>query len=132
MTSITGKSIAIGTIAVLAAGASAPAVAQAEQGKPEHCISINRIDHTEVVSDREILFFMHGDRIFLNKLPHRCPGLEFEEAFMYRASVGQLCDLDIITVLDGMGFGYMPGVSCGLGMFTPVSKATAQSLQQSD
>ncbi len=96
----------------------------------EHCISLNRIDHTRVVDDQSILFYMRGGDVYLNRLPHRCPGLRWEEAFMYRTSIGRLCDLDIITVLDNMGFGYSPGASCGLGMFYPISEVTAQELLQ--
>ena len=105
------------------------AFAEEHGSDAEHCVSLNRIDRTEVVSDRAILFYMRGGDIYLNKLPHRCPGLEFEEAFMYRTSIGQLCDLDIISVLDDIGFGFSPGVSCGLGMFHPVSADEAQALE---
>lgn len=95
----------------------------------EHCVSLARIDRTDVVDDRSILFYMKGNDIYLNRLPHRCPGLKWEKAFMYRTSQSQLCDLDIITVLDSMGFGYRPGVSCGLGMFFPISEETAKQIK---
>ncbi|MEJ2760591.1 MAG: hypothetical protein P8126_03375, partial [Gammaproteobacteria bacterium] len=36
---------------------------------------------------------------------------------MYRTSLSQLCDLDIITVLDSVGGEYRPGASCGMGHF---------------
>jgi hypothetical protein len=98
----------------------------------EHCISLNRIDRTTVVDDRSILFYMRGGDIYLNRLPHRCPGLRWEETFMYRTSIGRLCDLDIITVLNNIGFGYSPGASCGLGMFFPISEATADQLRSRD
>lgn len=48
---------------------------------------------------------------------------------MYRTSVGQLCDLDIITVLDDIGFGLTSGVSCGLGQFHPVTEAEARAIK---
>lgn len=95
----------------------------------EHCISLSRIDRTDVVDDNNILFYMKGGDIYLNRLPHRCPGLRWEKAFMYRTSMSQLCNVDIITVLDNMGFGYSPGVSCGLGPFYPISEETAKALK---
>ncbi len=98
----------------------------------EHCVSLARIDRTDVVDDRNILFYMKGGTIYVNRLPHRCPGLRWEKAFMYRTSQSQLCDLDIITVLDNMGFGFRPGVSCGLGMFFPISAETARELKAGD
>jgi len=39
---------------------------------------------------------------------------------MYRTSLSQLCDLDLITVLESGGFGLMPLSSCGLGRFYPI------------
>ena len=98
----------------------------------EHCISLSRIDRTDVVDDSNILFYMKGGDIYLNRLPHRCPGLRWEKAFMYRTSLSQLCNVDIITVLDNMGFGFSPGVSCGLGPFHPISEETAKALKAHD
>lgn len=95
----------------------------------EHCISLSRIDRTDVIDDSNILFYMKGGDIYLNRLPHRCPGLRWEKAFMYRTSMSQLCNVDIITVLDNMGFGFSPGVSCGLGPFYPISEETAKALK---
>lgn len=96
----------------------------------EHCISVNLIDRTDVIDDRNILFYMRDDRVYRNILPHRCPGLRFEETFMYRTSLGQLCDVDIITILDDMGFGLRMGASCGLGMFHPITEQEAEDLKQ--
>lgn len=113
-----------------------PVAAQEETQSPldelmagEHCVSLARIDSTYVVDDRNILFYMKGGEIYLNRLPHRCPGLRWEKAFMYRTSLSRLCDLDIITTLNNLGFGYTPGVSCGLGMFFPISEETARQLR---
>ena len=39
------------------------------------CVSIRRIDRTEIIDDRTIVFHMIGKEIYLNKLPRRCPGL---------------------------------------------------------
>jgi hypothetical protein len=50
---------------------------------------------------------------------------------MYRTSLPQLCDLDIITVLDDAGFGFMPGASCGLGRFYPITKDEAKAMKES-
>lgn len=115
-----------------AGDAQASAIEELLADGGEHCISLNRIDRTAVVDDRSILFYMRGGDVYLNRLPHRCPGLRWEEAFMYRTSIGRLCDLDIITVLNNIGFGYSPGASCGLGMFFPISEATASQLRGGD
>jgi hypothetical protein len=49
---------------------------------------------------------------------------------MYRTSIGQLCDLDIVTVLDNRGFGFTTGVSCGLGLFYPLTEEEAENLKE--
>ena len=109
-----------------------PAAAQAQDDETDgsvRCISINRISSTQVLDDHNILFHMRGGTIYRNELPHRCPGLRLEKAFMYRTSVSQLCDIDIITVLTDHGFGFTPGPSCGLGRFQPTTKEDIKALK---
>jgi hypothetical protein len=101
-------------------------------GPGEQCVSLARIDRTEVVDDQNILFYMNDGTIYRNHLPYRCPGLGVRESFMYRTSLNQLCNVDIITVLDDIGFGFSPGPSCGLGMFYPMSEEDVQMLKESE
>lgn len=96
----------------------------------ESCIRIQTIRRTEVANDRTILFHMSRDRIYLNRLPHKCPGLRREDRFMYDASLSRLCDLDTVTVLDDIGFGFSRGPTCGLGKFYPISKEDADAFMQ--
>jgi hypothetical protein len=114
-------------------GSSASAkdeVASARIDDAEHCVNVKFIDHTDVVDDRNILFYMRNGVVYRNALPHTCPGLKFEDAFLYRANIGRVCDLDTITVLNDAGFGFMPGASCGLGMFHPIEKAEIDALKE--
>jgi len=97
-------------------------------GEKQKCISLTRIDHTRVVDERTILFYMLGDDIYLNRLPHRCIGLRKGKTFMYKTSLNQLCNVDIITVLDDIGFGFSRGASCGLGSFQPIGEEAAKML----
>lgn len=114
-------------LATLATLPFATALGESYAGNYEHCVNLMRIRSTEVIDDRHIVFRMHGDRNYVNRLPHPCPGLGSEDAFMYRPSMSQLCDLDSVTVLHNRGFGFTPGPSCGLGMFEPMSdEAIAQ------
>jgi len=89
-------------------------------GKVEKCVRLSDIDSTRVIDDYNILFIMKGKKAYLNSMKHRCPRLGFEEAFSYKVSVNQLCDIDIITVLDANGG--IPGPSCGLGKFVGYTK----------
>ena len=48
---------------------------------------------------------------------------------MYKTSLPQLCDLDMITVLYNQGFGFSQGASCSLGRFHPVSEDEAAAIK---
>lgn len=133
---IAGKLAITAAAAGLALGSlGAPSALSADEHmqEAEHCVSLTRIRSSDVIDDKRILFEMLGGDYYLNELPHKCPGLDFEDAFMYRTSIGQLCDMDIVTVLTNAGFGLQPGASCGLGMFRPISEQEAKMLmEQSD
>ncbi|MBN1240266.1 MAG: hypothetical protein JXB36_17315 [Gammaproteobacteria bacterium] len=89
---------------------------------PERCITLPRLDRTEVIDDRTIIFHMRGGAIFLNHLSRECPGLEREERFMYSPTSTRLCDVDTITVLENRGFGFTRGFTCSLGLFHPITE----------
>ena len=115
--------------AALAAAVLAGAANAQEPSDMVNCISLSRVDRTEVIDETTILFYMRGNQIYRNVLPHRCPGLRADEPFMYRVSTSQLCNVDVITVLDRVGAGFMPGASCGLGKFQPISEAAVEELK---
>lgn len=125
----------IGLAAALAA-ASFPGMAQddADDGDdtaPEdmvNCVSLSRVDDTQVVDEQTILFYMNGNDIYRNVLPHRCPGLDSNSTFMYRVTTTQLCSVDVITLLEDFGSRFMPAASCGLGKFQPISEAAAEEI----
>ena len=83
-------------------------------GVVKRCISLNRIQNTRVLDDQTILFKMRGKKHYVNRMSRSCPSLKREERFMYKTSIGQLCNVDIITVLDSFGRSW---ASCGLGKF---------------
>jgi hypothetical protein len=98
----------------------------------EDCISLRRIQRSEVIDEQTIVFHLSGGQVYVNRLPRRCPGLRHNKAIMYKTSLSKLCRLDMITVLDSMGFGFQRGASCGLGSFVPVSEETVELLRESD
>lgn len=104
------------------------AYAQDEATEPERCISLNRVDHTTVVDDETILFHMLDGSVYRNVLPHGCPGLDDQQPFMYRTTVGRLCSVDVVTVLEDVGFDFVPGASCGLGEFQSIGPDTVETL----
>lgn len=89
-------------------------------GKPVSCINLSQIRSSQVRDDRTIDFMLSGGKVYRNELPYQCGGLGFERAFTYSTSLTQLCNVDIITVLQNFGGRLNRGASCGLGEFTPV------------
>jgi hypothetical protein len=94
------------------------------------CLRVIDIDHIDIVDSETLIFRMRGGKVYRNDLPHRCPGLRRNDTLMYRTSVGRLCNVDIITVLEDWGFGFAPGASCGLGMFHPITEEIADELMK--
>ena len=88
------------------------------------CVNLRNIQSTRVHGDSTIDFYMTGGKVYRNILPNSCPSLGFEERFLYKTSLSQLCSVDIITVLQSPGLS--PGPSCGLGKFQPVKLTSAK------
>jgi hypothetical protein len=93
---------------------------------PEDCVILRRIDRTEVVDDTTILFYMRGGEIYRNSLERTCPDLERVNSFSYRTSTNRLCSVDTITVFDPIS--NVPGFTCGLGDFRPITAEEAELL----
>ncbi len=108
-----------------ASGAATPAAAPA---KTEKCLLLNRIRHTRVVDQQTVLFYLSGNEIYKNALPHKCGALRPNEAFLYKSSINQICSVDTITPLMSTGGGYMASTSCGLGSFELIDKDAAEKL----
>ncbi len=117
------------TLLALAATAAAPGVARDRNavplatpiGNPVDCVPLQSIRETRVHGDSVIDFHLSGGKVYRNTLPNSCPSLGFEERFLYKTSLSQLCSVDIITVLQSPGLSR--GASCGLGKFQPVQLA---------
>ncbi len=93
-------------------------------GKALDCVPLRNIRSTRVYGDSTIDFDMGGGKIYRNTLPNSCPRLGFEERFLYKTSLSQLCSVDIITVLSSPDLSQGP--SCGLGKFQPIKLASAK------
>jgi hypothetical protein len=93
------------------------------------CVSLMRIESTHAVDDQTILFYMRNGDIYLNSLSSRAFGLSRNRPFMYKTSTGQLCNHDIITVLEPIGIGFMQGSWSSLGKFVPTDEAHADALK---
>jgi len=101
---------------------------------PKRCLELVRIENTEVIDNKHIVFHVTGagDQMYLNTLPYACVGLNKNDPFLYKTSLSELCDLDTITVLHQLGPGFMRGPSCGLGKFDKVTKEQVEMLRQAE
>ena len=88
-------------------------------GDPVTCLRLTAIQQTMVRSD-QIIDFRVGRKTYRNTLPYPCPGLGFEQRYLHETRTGDVCSHDTITVLSGNA---MPGATCGLGKFQPVTLA---------
>lgn len=115
---------------------AAPLAAQEAQEEevldrtPKNCLPLSRLRQSHVIDDNTIVFETRGRGYFLNQLPNRCPRLGFERSFSYATSITQLCNVDIITVLQNFGGRIVPGPACGLGMFVPITKDEFKGLRK--
>lgn len=93
-----------------------------EIGEPKSCIMRSNIRSTDVIDDQTIDFKMRNGDIYRNRLPNKCSGLGFEEAFSYKTSTNRLCNVDIIHVLSQTGGRLDTRGACGLGKFQKIEK----------
>ena len=75
---------------------------------------------SDPVDDYIILFEVRGGAMYVNELNGRCSGLGREKRFSFRTPQNQICEGDIITVLDS--FGMFRG-ACSLGEFQALADA---------
>ncbi len=83
------------------------------------CLQTSDIDHTEILNDSAIVFFMKTGKPYLNTLTFPCPSLKIEDGFAYEADFPEICsNSQTIRVLRSGNF-------CELGQFTPYNPAAA-------
>lgn len=95
---------------------------------PVRCIAPSRIDRTEIIDERTVLFYMRNGDVYRNRLAFDCPRLVREKRFSYDLRTNRLCSVDSITVLEFWGASLRRGMSCGLGEFYPITKEEAELL----
>ncbi len=119
--------LASGGLAVAYARDKAPEPEVREIGVAKNCVTTHQIQSTRIVDEQTIDFKMRGGKTYRNNLGHSCPGLKFEERFSYRTSTSQLCNVDIIRVLNNYGGQLQEGAGCGLGKFQEIERVNPAS-----
>ncbi|MEH6701224.1 hypothetical protein [Parasphingorhabdus sp.] len=122
-TIIIASALAAGSVAFAAEKASKDDKYEIrEVGEAKSCINRSSIRSTDVIDDQTIDFRMRNGDIYRNRLPNKCSGLAFEEAFSYKTSTNRLCSVDIIHVLSQTGGQLDTRGACGLGKFQQIEK----------
>jgi hypothetical protein len=117
----------IGLLAVLVSASGG--MQEASGQDPVRCLSLSSIDHTEVIDDQTIAFYLRGGRIYLNRLDRACRNLDRDRPFSYRTATGQLCANDVINVIEDFGPGPIFGDTCGLEHFVPTDEEEVEILK---
>ena len=77
------------------------------------CLQASQIDHTSIVDDSTIVFYMRTGKPYVNKLRIPCSSLKIEDGFAYETDSSEICSASqTIRVLRSGNF-------CELGQFTP-------------
>lgn len=123
---------ALGVLSALSMMTAPARAAEVASSEAVNCLYLRSVDHTHVVDDQHILFYMRNGTIYLNRLEHPALGLDRYEPFMYQPTGTQLCRQDTITVLERWGFGLTRGASSTLGQFRPIDEARANALRKGE
>ncbi|MBM4245808.1 MAG: hypothetical protein FJ148_18715 [Deltaproteobacteria bacterium] len=106
------------TLALCARGATdrqprsaQPAPAEVALPAARPCVSIARIERSEVVDNQTIRLHLTDGTIIRSRLPSPCHGLKIQGGFAFQTSTDQLCALDVIHLLPPSGG------ACALGPF---------------
>ena len=76
------------------------------------CLPVNQIDHTQILTDTAILFYMKNGKTWVNTISIPCSSLTMEDGFTYVNDVLEICsNSQTIRVARSGNF-------CELGQFT--------------
>ena len=95
------------------------------------CIISAKIERTEPLNDRYIVFHLTGDQLWLAQLKMRCPGMSATAQLSFEKDQHRLCAWDSVRVVnsDGIG-GFRLGPRCNLPKFEPVSQEQVAMLKE--
>ena len=116
--------------ALLAGVAAKSAAAQAAPADAKSCVYLSDIDHTKIVDERNILFYMRNRTVLQNVFREPCYGLSERSRFAYgSSSLKRLCAGSIIAVLADLSFGGVAAQNtCKLGPFVPLDRDEVDEL----
>ena len=95
------------------------------------CIAAFKIERTEPLNERYILFHLNDDTLWLAQMRTRCPGVTPSAHLAFDQDESRLCEWDTVRVVDADGAGGLGlGPRCNLPKFDPVSAQQVEMLKQ--
>jgi len=118
---------------LVAPGATRVAAQDDANHTAQACIYQPNIEHTRILDDRNILFYMRDRVVYQNTLMDQCYSLHAHNRFTYGEARGhRLCMHNLITVVEDPAEVLRGAVSranlCKLGAFVPVDAEVADDL----
>ncbi len=104
-----------------------------EYGEPSRCLSDTAYRSYRALDDQHMLFKGVGNRIWVNTLRSRCPGLRADDTLIVQKLGGaRICKFDKFQVADW--FGRHPleattGIECMFGDFQPISEQQLEEIE---
>lgn len=116
---------------------SRPMAAEEYGGTPRRCISKYAYHDFQPLGDAYVLFKGSGDKLWLNELRGRCPGLGHSSALAFDIRGNQLCELDRFKITDWFDWAryrrwpwdWLDGIPCTLGKFQPVNAEQVDAIR---
>jgi hypothetical protein len=85
------------------------------------CIQSERLERTEPLSERYIVFHLKGDALWIAQMRNRCPGMTSQSKLMFEKINPRICEWDTVRVVYDEGTHLRFGPRCNLPKFEPVS-----------
>lgn len=116
--------------ALLATIGAKSAAAQSAPTDAKSCVYLPDVDHTKIVDERNILFYMRNRTVLENVFREPCYGLHEKSRFAYgSSSLKRLCAGNLIALLTDLSFGGVAAQNtCRLGMFVPIDPDEVEDL----
>jgi len=102
------------------------AIAGRVAGKPVTCINLRDIRSTDIIDDVGILYTTNGGTVYLNRPNGGASFLDDDDILVTRSFSSQLCNIDIVQLVDRAG--RFPKGSISLGEFIPYAKPPKTAL----
>jgi len=93
-------------------------------GEPVRCISQRNIRSTRII-DRTAILYEVGGKLYLNRPDAGASTLDDDDILVTKTNGTQLCDMDIVRLVDRSG--HFPRGFVNLGQFVPYAKAQTGS-----